>query len=105
MSSFAEMIVTIIHAPLDIIIGIITDGVKYEENLRKYKQDKKKHLYYDQVPAETQKTWNLVIEKKEEINLERTIRETKEAAASFLLGFNKTKTPFRESEEDESSKN
>lgn len=63
------MVSTILHAPLDIIIGFITDGLKYEENLKKYKLDRKKHLFWDQVSAETQLTWNITIEKKEDIDL------------------------------------
>lgn len=47
MNVFIEMVTTLVNAPLDIISGFITDYVKYEENLRKYKVERKKHLYWD----------------------------------------------------------
>lgn len=67
------MIIIIIHAPLDIATALITDSVKYEENLRKYKSDRKKYLYWDKVPPETQKTWSDKIYKSKEIDLGKTI--------------------------------
>ena len=77
MESYFKMAITILHAPLDIIIGIITDGVRYEENLRKYKLDRKKHLYWDQVPPETKRSWKIIPQKTSDINLEKSLVETK----------------------------
>jgi hypothetical protein len=58
MAYFLEILCVIVHAPLDIIQEYINDTVRYKENLRKYKLEKKKHLYWDQVPSETKLTWD-----------------------------------------------
>ena len=85
MGSYLEMAIIILHAPLDIIISIITDGHRYEENLRKYKRDRKKHLFWDQVPQETRRSWKITPKKAKEINLEKSLMETKQAATHFLM--------------------
>jgi hypothetical protein len=48
-----QMFITILHAPLDIIIGYIQEHLRFDDNLKKYRQERKKHLYWDQVPKET----------------------------------------------------
>jgi hypothetical protein len=53
IGSYFDNVCIILHAPLDFLIVIITDGFNHEENLRKYKYEKKKHLFWDQVPEET----------------------------------------------------
>ena len=71
------MVIIILHAPLDFIICMISDQVKYEDNLKKYKRDRKKHLYWDQVSKETKRTWKITPKKANEINLEKSLIETK----------------------------
>jgi hypothetical protein len=53
MGFYLEVICIILHAPLDIFLEIISTRVRHEENVRKYKYERKKYLYWDQVNDET----------------------------------------------------
>ena len=101
-----EVFCTILHAPLDILIDIFQDQFNHRENLRKYKLNKKKHLFWDKVNDETKKSWRVsAARKKSNIDLEKSLKQTTQAATQFLLNLqkgnqNNTPSMMIESEDD-----